>query len=124
MKKRIILGSIVVLSLILLMPSIPAININAIDNKIHLEYEKLYLNSVIDIKIPDKFPLLYLLVVGVLNFQLKRVELLIEYAVDFENREIKHPLLILRAIMIIEIHDMWWNFWYYLSDDLGWGWFE
>jgi len=129
MNKKILIGSMLVLTLLLLMPTIPAIQQNIVKDDIKEKNDILIAkNSSYDIEklleTPKDFPLLYLFVVGVLQFQMARVDFLMKYAVDFFNREIKHPLLLLRAYMILEAYDMWWNFWNALSTKLGWNWFE
>jgi hypothetical protein len=107
------------------MPIVPAININAIENQIKTEYEELLLEDDIDIKIPDKFPLLYILVITITISRNIRGELLWELAFgvdDFGINNLNHPYLLLRSLILVTTVDLGIIGWYLISEILGWEW--
>lgn len=131
MNNRIIFSSMLVIMLLLLMPSIPAI-------KGKLVYDEF--NDKIEIKNPDyldskgikelkellqvKYPLLYFLVIFSLNFRWSRIEFLAEYSFDedFPYTEIKNPILFLRFLILVINTHLWSGFWEITSNILGWDW--
>jgi hypothetical protein len=125
MEKQIIIGSLVAVVITVLMPIVPAININAIENQIKTEYEELLLEDDIDIKIPDKFPLLYILVITITISRNIRGELLWELAFgvdDFGINNLNHPYLLLRSLILVTTVDLGIIGWYLISEILGWEW--
>ncbi len=125
MNKKILIGSIIAVVILILMPTVPAIHINAIENQIKAEYEELPLIDVINFKIPDKFPLLYLLVVGIGIFRLMRALMLLMYSIEYDEWggfKISNPFLLLRGIILTASVDLWTYGWEIISEILGWDW--
>ena len=126
MSKKILMGSMLVLTLLLLMPSIPAIHINAIENQIKTEYEELPLNNDINFKIPDKYPLLYLLVLTIGWFKAIRGVIYCIFSIKSDDywpiTYVDKPILFFRGITLLASGNLWIFGWYIISKILGWNW--
>ena len=125
MNKKILIGSIIAVAILLLMPSIPAVHINSIENQIKTEYKELLLNEGVNFKIPDKLPLLYLLVYILGYFRAYRSDALFAYSIEIDDwGEIKliHPFLLLRSLILMASVNLWVYGWLFISDILGWDW--
>ena len=111
-KKKIWFVSIFVIILILLMPSISAINYKTVENNEFLD----------DIK----HPILYEIVHFIYSHRELRLNRILDIAVEsgFMYFEVRFPILFIWA-MWLGISSMFWlSFWKNASDNLNWGWFE
>ena len=125
MNKKILIGSIIAVALLLIMPSIPAIQHKAIndktfDNIIQKPYDGSIEDLLDDIKNNYwKYPLLYLIVRGIFVFRLSRASLLLELStdVDYSGMVITHPLIFLRSMWLMETGAF---VYFYLEGVFGW----
>ena len=136
MKKKILIGSMLVLTLLLLMPSIPAIHQKTIeDRKYNDLFEQLDFKDVKEKKKMDliRHPLiydhtlLYAIVIFLGGFRWLRCLILAEISFDIiswnpPEYEVYHPILFLRCIWLLNTFGIWCSFWEYISDTLGWNW--
>ena len=126
MNKKIFIGSIIAVVMLVLVPIVPAVQLNTIENEIKTEYEELPLSDVVDFDLPDKFPLLYYLVLAIGYFRLYRFYILWDIAIEEGDWPseiyIKHPLLLLRSFIIVRKANRWIEGWGIISDILGLGW--
>ena len=131
MKKRILIGSILVLTLLLLMPSIPAIHQKTtVDKEFNDLIEQLDVKDVTDIRKIDwiRHPLLYALAIFIAKFRLERCRILAEISFDYSYwhggpiLEIHHPILFLRGLWLITTIEYWCSFWKTISNKFGWNW--
>lgn len=137
MNKKLLLSSLLVLTLLLLMPSIPAIQHNIFKKDIKdkmltklpedLDFKDLreIVNSVKVDKL--KHPLLYFFVILVAGFRWIRCLILGEISLDIipgeiPGVEIRHPILFLRCMWLIATVEFWDLYWNNLSDKYGWNW--
>jgi len=124
MNKNILIGSVFVLTLILLLPSIPAIQLNEIKQ----DYEEINLKDVLNLDLPNKFPLLFCLVNAILLFRAIRVWLLWEFSTEpseyFPGIYITHTLVFFRWLMLYITTGSWEYIWENISELFGWDWFE
>ena len=137
MKKKILIGSLLVLTLLLLMPSIPAIQQKSIEEGVRQDLqeklETINLDDLKDIEGLDdiKHPLLYL-IVYLSMFRVYRfviIYLIASDMIEFDehyNMSISHPilciLLMIRAWWLVGTTIIWQNFWFSLADKGGWNW--
>jgi len=135
-RKKILIGSIFVLALILLMPSIPAIQQSTLKEELKQDImekiETLTFEDIKEIKTLDsvKFPLLMWLVIILPTFRFFRGAVLFGLSLETEDsgwhgfRYITgiKPLLFLWSMVTLIPCALWWNFWMTISDKLGWGW--
>lgn len=133
MNRKIVFGSILVLILLLLMPTIPAIQQKT--SKEELKQELLEKLNIInpkdfeDIKELEwmRHPTLFALVTFIYYFQLYRGYILLYFSatwIDGRNPhwEPVHPILFLRSLQLLYCIDVWYVFWMTVSDVLGWNW--
>ncbi|MCK4348185.1 MAG: hypothetical protein KAW47_06175 [Thermoplasmatales archaeon] len=143
MGKRILIGSMLVLTLLLLMPSIPAIQQKTIEDKAFndleeqmktIDFEKL--KDIMDLGEFPKHPLLRALVVSLYNIQGLRFSFYFVMAFfvfcdppdnDLPGGpDVTNPILfficILRAAWLFGTAMYWATFWDYISELLGWNW--
>ncbi|UCD14250.1 MAG: hypothetical protein JSW60_02220, partial [Thermoplasmatales archaeon] len=130
--KKIPIGSMLVFIMLLLIPSIPAIQINTIENEINQKNsgtiaENPSFGTEGFPEIPECFPLLFLFVIGIGYFRALRFLLWIEYSIEFDDYfpgqfEIIHPLGVLRAAMLLWTTEWWLLIWNGISNRLGWDW--
>ena len=115
MKKKILIGSLLVLTLLLLMPSIPAIQQKTIEEGIKQDLqEKL---DTINIKWLDdiKHPILYKFVMLYLGFLWFRIGILNELWNIIDLIESRYIRMLVRYMIII-------NFWVKINEEFGWNW--
>lgn len=126
MNKKIPLGSIIAVLLLLLMPIIPATHLNAIENEIQQESEELTFTDFIDIELPDKFPLLFVLVVTLGLFKAYRAEILFGISTELgyypRDWRIVHPLIFIKGVILILRANLWMGGWDLIADTLEWDW--
>ena len=130
MGKRILIGSMLVLVLLLLMPSIPAIQQNAVEEGIKQDLqeklESITIDDLKDIEVLDgiKHPILYFLVIFITNFRMKRAWFFIDISSYFIRRYlvVDNPLIYLRGEWLYITTWLWYYFWHNISDRFGWGW--
>jgi len=138
MKKNILIGSMIAVILLLLMPSIPAIQLKTIDsaaqNNIIKKFNDLDFNELIDIfntgqKI--KHPILFLIVRVIAEFRFLRSGILYKESIDWcsphcrwvhPHNPISNPFLFIRSLMLFFTTVLWSEFWGFVSDKLGWNW--
>ena len=132
MKKKILI-TIFILALFLLIPSIPAMQQNIINEGLKKEtQEKLDLfniNILEDIKESDgiRYPILLALVSFIYRFRFERGFLLFCLSTKLiDGRppqfELKNPLLFFRSIFLVISAEKWYFFWMRISKILGWNW--
>ena len=131
MNKKILIGSIIAVALLLLMPSIPAIQIDSFkegtqQNINDLKTRLSNIESLIDI--PKYFPLLFLFVYSVVLFRLIRFNILIDLSTEPSDIPpyftITNWLLFIRCVFLVNGIDWWLIIWEEISDHFGWGWFD
>ena len=136
MNKKILVGSIFVLTLLLLMPSIPAVQQKSIGEGIKQEIqEKLDTINLNDLKESKKLdwvrhPLLCVIILYlsfIVSLRIGRGIKLRDssygYAPD-GHRIIVRPFRFFRGKWIISRGVRWFNFWENLSDTLHWNWWD
>ena len=131
MRKKLLLGSLLVLILLLFIPSISAIKNKMVEEKIS---DKLIIEQIIDLDLKNikeiydfsqiKYPIFYSLIISSLAFRWYRIEILAVYSFDedFPYIEIKHPVLFLRFLILIISTNFLSGFWEIISHELGWNW--
>ena len=132
MNKRIQLGSILVLTLLLLMPSIPAIQQNTINDEAYNDLvEQFVFKYIREIKELDevKHPLLYSLIVVTLIFRYIRIYTLATISFKMVHTggwgyelKIIHPILYYRYLMLLFTTVLLDRTCFTLSNVLGWNW--
>ena len=129
MKKKILIGSMLVLTLLLLMPSIPAIQQKTIEDKAYNDLEEkldiMDIKELINKEDRLKHPLLYLSVFLV-AFRGIRGALLIFSSSNFPawygTLEIYYPLIFLRGLWLCGTTFLWQEFWVGVAKERGWNW--
>ena len=131
MSKKILIGSMLVFTILLLMPSIPAIQMETIEDGTYNDLvEQLDFKDVLEIKELEqiKHPLLYTLVKLLLDCRWTRIEILGEISFDvfsygsWFDVEIYRPVLFLRCIMLLVTSAFLGYFWNNLSNTFEWDW--
>ena len=131
MGKKIIIATMLVLTLLLLMPSIPAIQHKTIEEGIKQDLqeklESINLNDLkdIDVLIDVKHPYLCSLIMIIILIRFMRSSmtmLLATEPVGEYGRRIIHPLLYQYGLWLWEAIQPFARFWQSISDILGWGW--
>jgi len=131
MNKKILIGSMLVLTLLLLMPSIPAIQLKTFENETHNDFfsriENIDFNdlkSIID-GIPDH-PILFIWVMFIFYFRLLRAELYWVIATDMDgvNFTIHNPPLFLLGVLLLYRAVNWGFGWADLAEKMEWNWGE
>lgn len=130
MRKKLILSILVVLTLLLLMPTIPAIQHKTIEDKTISE-----LTEQIDFKVIKelmdsgklarlKHPLLYIFIVLWLNLRMIRANYLGKISSHFEKffLIIDNEFFFARALWLYISVEYMIDFWIMVSDSLGWKW--
>ena len=136
MGKRILIVSMLVLVMLLLMPSIPAIQQNSIKEGIKQDLqEKLESITLDDLKeIVDspfiKLPMLYGIVMFIGLFRAGRGVILIELSGHWEmpgwrlQWVVDYPRLDEWGWWLYDTGLDWLEYWYWVSYENGWGWFQ
>lgn len=129
---EILIVSIFVLTLILLMPSIPAIQKNVTDNEfkqnIIEKLESIELDDLKNIKKVEtiKYPILRAIVLILLDFRLVRGMVLMILATEWDyygySPEFKYPIIAIRAFWLAYTANLWLESWWLISETLGWNW--
>ena len=130
-KKMLICGSIVATVMLILMPSIPAIQQETIE-------DGTYNNCVGQFKFKDvkeikeleqiKHPFLYFIVCIITSFRFSHGWFLYEMSTDWPpdwrwpSPDIQYPLLYLRALMLLFTTEAWFDFWILTAYIMGWNW--
>jgi len=115
MKKKILIGSMLVLTLLLLMPSIPAVQQKTIEDKAYSDFiEELKNVDLEDIEVLDDdviFPRLLLFVESIYKFRTFRCMLLYLISVTFDSwgnpDEVILPLVFFRAMWLSDTAYLW-----------------
>jgi hypothetical protein len=133
-RKKILIGSIFILALLLLMPSIPAVQQitigdkdynDLIENLKETDFE--YIDNFDDTELLNddvKFPFLYFLINIIYNHRVKRLDRILDIAVEygFMGFKVIFPFLFLYAIWLGLTSQIWFTFWKFLSGELGLNW--
>ena len=130
MNKKILIGSMLVLTLLLLMPSIPAIQMETIEDRTYNDLvEQLDFKDVKETKGLEqiKHPFLYNLVKVFLDCRWTRIVILKEISSDISYEgwfdvNIYHPVLFLRCIMLLVTTAFLGYYWNNLSNTFEWDW--
>ncbi len=132
MRKKILIGSIFVLTLLLLMPSIPAIQQKTIEGRIHSNLvEQLDFRNINEMERLDqiKHQYLYALVVAILLFRDFRINILNEISYDviewrpiFPIIEINNKVLFARFLMLLFTTALFASICEEISNKYGWNW--
>jgi len=122
MKNKLLIGIMLVLTLLLLMPSIPAIQNNVIKDEMSGQIpENLDFGNIKKLKMIElmKHPILYLIVRGIFMFRLSRASILLEWSteVDYSGLVVTRPIIFLRSIWLAETGAFVYN---YLEAMFGW----
>jgi hypothetical protein len=121
MRKKILIGCILVLTLLLLMPSIPAIQQNCVEEGIKQD-----IREKLDTITPDdvKYPILYSLLLSWFNFRIEQYTitgtLMFQYVDEGQMYLAAIFALRLFFIMVPLVYNT--NFWNDVSELLGWNW--
>ena len=126
MKKKILIGSLLVLTLLLLMPSIPAIQTKTIEDRAYDDFD---LNDVKEIEPKGerlKHPLLYLSVFLVAFRGIRGFFLMFSSSKNMfsweEPMEIIYPFIFLRGVWLCGTTFLWQEFWVSVANNMGWNW--
>jgi hypothetical protein len=124
MRKKILIGSIFVLTLLLLMPSIPALQINTVKDALQQNINDFgRKSSIIDklLELPNHI-LLFLIVYTIAKFRFLRFKLNFMFSISPPYIQITHPFLLMRSIFLLIRYSYWLNIWIKVSEKLGWNW--
>jgi len=127
MNKKIFIGSILVLTLLLLMPSISAIHINAIENEIKQKNGGLIAeNPSFDAEFfPER---LFCFVVAIAFSRFVRAGIWMLNSIEFNDSSgqfnVTHPLAYYRGVWLYLTFELWVTVWYIIFEKLGWDWSE
>ena len=136
MSRRILVGSMLVLFLLLIMPSIPALQQKVVKEEMRAELRE-KIESINSDDFQDivglenvKHPLLYLLVNSIPLFRVFRGIMLFMLSVEAEydgwlgyNIDVKHPFLFLRSAWLVGTSSFWYGLWIIIDGLLGWNWY-
>ena len=139
MKKKILIGSLLVLTLLLLMPSIPAIQQKTIEEGIKQDIQEkldtINVDDLKDIRALDwiRHPILYAIVIAIVyirglqfSFNFAMAVIFCSEIVDEWGIEITHPILfiilMLRCAWFYQTTWFWLSIWQDISDEFGWDW--
>jgi len=126
MRKKILIGSMLVLIMLLLMPSIPAIQQKTIEEGIKQDLQEKLNEINIEVLDDIRFPNLYEFVLFIQNYRWEKFRLVWDYATEpdiYPPRRMIHPLLAIYAILVLyPRYDIWRDFWRYISEELNWNW--
>jgi hypothetical protein len=128
----ILIGSLLLVTLFFISPSIPAIQINNLQNKIQqypqeLKTELHTQKSKNILELPENRTLLYLFVMTITYFWLIRISILIKILNVIEDIyspffSVISVLIFLRLIPLVNRADWWLIIWDAISEHYGWGW--
>jgi hypothetical protein len=131
MKKKILFGGIFVLTLLLLMPSIPAVQYVVLHDMSQKDFDNF--EEIIDKiniknfpKLPNDFPLLYLLVSSIIICRSMRYWILHLFSTEPgefpRDLNIIHPFLFARSIILLLTTAFWIQGWEEIAHYFGWDW--
>jgi len=133
LNKKILVCSILVIAMLLLMPSIPAIQQKTIKEEIKQDLkeklETINLNYIEEIEDLEwiRHPILFLMYIiavfrGIRGFGIMFISS--EYVPELELVVLKitHPILFLRGAWLAVSASVWIGFWFALSQKYGWNW--
>ncbi len=126
------MGGLFTVILLLMMPLVPAVQIHAIKNQIHEEFNGLNTEDISPTDLPEKFPLLYAFVILITISRLYLGVLILSLSTEYDDTaywfedpyEITRPMLFLLGMFQMARTFGWEYFWIYLSIILKWGWFQ
>lgn len=132
MEKKIILGSLIVVILFILMPSIPAIQNNVIKDKfvsdISNDLDLVGIKKLLESMNLEgvKHPILFLFVYSVVSFWWIRMLINLDLATEpYEfppGFTVTSWLFFLRCVFFMTRIELWLMNWEIISDHYGWGW--
>ena len=136
MGKKILIGSMLVLTLLLLMPSIPAIQQKTVEDKAYSDLlEQLKdvdfkdLKDVISNGDSAKYPLMFLLIFSLIRIKVIRGFRLMMESSNYpyneifgDPLEIYNPIIYYRGLWLMETASLRRTIWSGLSEELGWNW--
>ncbi|UCD13575.1 MAG: hypothetical protein JSW60_08470 [Thermoplasmatales archaeon] len=136
MRKKNVVGIILVSALLLSSPTIPAIQLNTFDkvsqNNLISQLKNLEVKEIADliktVQIP-RHPILFLIVSIITAFRVSRLLFLLAISTDYPPGwrwpfpEITHPLIYERYLMLASTTMKWVEFWQYISCILNWNWY-
>ncbi|UCD13918.1 MAG: hypothetical protein JSW60_00435 [Thermoplasmatales archaeon] len=126
MKKSILVGCMLVLTLLLLMPIVSSLQYNLIENDLTTDYKEITLSDIQNYKPPDKFPLLFYLINSILLFRGIRLSVLWELATEPSEYppgfDVSYTLVFYRCFMLYITSSSWKYIWESISEQFGWGW--
>ena len=130
MNKKILIGSIFVLTLLLLMQSIPAIQHTVIKDKVKEEMLSEKLKEVREVLNTGslervRHPVLLAIILSWMGFRLIRCSFLISISLwwaDINTPIVDYPLLFIRGVWLYETSIAVLIIWNILSNILGWNW--
>jgi len=121
MNKKILIGSIMAVALLLLMPSIPAIQQKTMEDKAYSDFvEKLK-----DVELFDgemKFPLLFAFVYFIARNRAFRAFRILDFALSDDWYVFIHPLLAFYGLWLFAGLVWWVDIWFAISDEFEWNW--
>ena len=124
MKKKILIGSMLVLTLLLLMPSIQAVQQKTIEDKAFSDFiEKL---EDVDLEDTDyvKYSILNALILFITDIKVDRWLRFVYISTEVVEDEvvITNPVIFVYSMWILMRLTIWDNFWTILNDNLDWNW--
>ncbi len=131
MNKKILIVSIIAVAILLLMPSIPAIQQNVIEDKAYSDFiEQLDFNDITELIESGKLdnithPILYVVLTIWLYFRLIRAGFLIDISSDsfgFGGRTVHYPLIYIRGVWLAFTCAISLAYLQELSYKYGWNW--
>ncbi|GAH26249.1 unnamed protein product [marine sediment metagenome] len=125
MKTKLIVGSILVLTILLLTPSIPAIQQKSIEDKAYSDLvEELKVADLKEIEELEKIrhPVLYLIFFLIANINYNRVLRLVEFVKLIGVDNMIGFIIFWYSFWIFLKGSVWLVFWLSVSDLFGWGW--
>jgi hypothetical protein len=130
MHTKIVIGKVVIASILLVMPSIPALQ-NTMPNTIPYNEVCTVPESVLPLTNHTAYyahPLLYAMVIILAKFRWERCLVLAQISFNVTewpfDIDVYYPLLFLRCIWLLNTFGIWCIFWSQVSDTLGWNWAE
>ena len=110
MKKQIIIGSMLVLALLLLMPSIPAIQIKNMNDVIKQNMDDLItksgINSIEILDLPDHI-MFFLFFYAIAKFRYIRFELNFAFSTATQFFKFVHPIILIRSMFLLLRYTRW-----------------
>jgi len=120
MIKKTLVGSIFVLTILLLTPSIPAIQQKTIEDKAYNDfYNELQDLNFKDVELLDgemTFPLLFVIVYFIARNRVNRALRILKFAIP------EYYILAIYGFWLFESYTFWMDFWIFISKGAGWNW--